>query len=715
MEGYIDHFLHEHPLMLIEDTKECNEFLCHECRKSISPGPIYGCALCLFYICAEHLPKEIQHFSHLCPLFLNKSSFGCNACLEYGHDTLSYGCKRCYFNMHVECAQRLNMTSNGDNEEIIQHFTHWHQLKLVDEDLKKDLQVGCGICKKLIRFDSAAAAAYGCEICNFFFHKSCMINIPRQINNHLLHPSCPLILVICSSYECKGCDDRRDDLGLVFRCEKCKFELDVRCALHLPSYQSKDAIQYAAHKHPLVPLPDIIASEVDHRCGACGEKWSLELELDEDPGFGCKRCHLFLHKSCMLNIPQQINHLFHPSCPLTLLTPSSSYRCAGCDDKHVSGLAYCCEKCGFQMDMKCTFLPTLDQSKDADKIQHVAHKHPLLAHDHHNKGNIIASDVDRCRVCGEKCQLESWVGCERCQFFMHKRCAIEFTVEAEIQHYFHPLHPLTLSSPPTVESTTTSECGSCLGSIDEFLLVYRCAKCNFNLHLDCAKPKRQLLVRCEGHSHDLTFFDKTSAATLCHICHKVARNCIFRCVACDFNIHLYCHPSAPKTILKPNCHLHPLTLTESPFQYELISPEYQEESDDEFYCDVCEGKRDKYESVYYCAECKRIAETRCVISELLPSVIGSEDHGGVIFTDGDNSALEASIAERTMEMEELTANKKVLELEIVKLKALEEELKSINQKLEEFERDRFLWNYQLNHSKEKKFKWSFNFIRAGCR
>ncbi|OMP10164.1 Zinc finger, PHD-type [Corchorus olitorius] len=729
----IKHFLHRHPLKLIEEEEVNHEFVCDGCEKSLSPGegPIYGCttADCKFYLdkaCAQ-LPKQIQHCFHPCLLFLELCHFFyCNVCFKFGNGFI-YRCERCNFDMHVECAQRPNIKSIKDGEEVIQHFTHGHPLtQMVDEDGKKDLQVGyCGICDQTL---ICSAAAYGCEDCKFFVHKSCIINISPHINNHLFHPSChaPLILLNTPfSYRCQGCDDKHATGSLAFGCGKCAFQLDVKCAL-LPTLDHffkdiADKIQYAGHKHPLVALHDTVASEVDHRCRVCEEKWSLELELDEDPCFGCKRCHLFLHKSCMMKIPQQINHLFHPSCPLTLLTPPSSYKCAGCDDEHepVSSLAYSCEKCGFQLDVKCALLPTLeDQSKDANKIQHVAHRHPLLALPHNNKGadNTIVSEVEyRCVVCGEKCPLESCFGCERCQFFIHRSCAIEFTTEAEIDHYSHPLHPLTLSSTAIVESTTNRRCGECLGSIDEFMLVYHCAKCNFNLHVDCAKSKQRLLVKYESHSHHLTFFDKTQAVTRCSICdggHGAALNCVFRCVACDFNLHFYCHPSTPKTIT-PKCHLHPLTLAKSPFEFELISPEYQDasdQSDDEFYCDVCEEKRFKHESVYYCKECKFIAETRCVISELLPCLTGSEGYPSgddrAISADEENSALEASIAKRTTEIAQLRDVEKSLKLKLDKLVAELETLKfkhnGVTSKLDQFETDRVLWNYQLNYNLKRK-------------
>ncbi|OMO52587.1 C1-like protein, partial [Corchorus olitorius] len=135
MEGKssINHFLHSHPLTLAEEVY--HKSLCNGCEKSLSPGPFYGCTIgnCKFYLhqtCTE-LPKEIQHFFHPCPLVLDTLSyFKCDACFEYGSG-FSYGCRRCSFDMHVECAQRPTGDEDGDCKDIIQHFTHGHPLTLV--------------------------------------------------------------------------------------------------------------------------------------------------------------------------------------------------------------------------------------------------------------------------------------------------------------------------------------------------------------------------------------------------------------------------------------------------------------------------------------------------------------------------------------------------------------------------------------------------------
>ncbi|OMP12617.1 E3 ubiquitin-protein ligase TRAF7 [Corchorus olitorius] len=72
-----------------------------------------------------------------------------------------------------------------------------------------------------------------------------------------------------------------------------------------------------------------------------------------------------------------------------------------------------------------------------------------------------------------------------------------------------------------------------------------------------------------------------------------------------------------------------------------------------------------------------------------------------------NSALEASIAKRSNEIAQLRAEQRPLTLEIEKLEATLQALKvkdkAITRELREFEIDRFMWNYELNHNlKDKK-------------
>ncbi|KAL1124962.1 hypothetical protein V6Z11_A13G010700 [Gossypium hirsutum] len=188
------------------------------------------------------------------------------------------------------------------------------------------------------------------------------------------------------------------------------------------------------------------------------------------------------------------------------------------------------------------------------EIQHVIHRHPLSL-------SFIEeeSTIARCKGCERKLSGPTY-GCEPCRFFIHKSCLDEHKVEL-INHRIHPCTLIFI----TFLDGEYFECDCCGKGID--FGMFSCGACNFDLHVKCA---------------------------------------IFPTIDTED-----CLPSAPKTI-KHKSHLHPLTLTKSPFEYELNS----DEEDDEFYCDVCEQKRNQRELIYYCAECKFIAEVKCVISEV---------------------------------------------------------------------------------------------------
>ncbi|KAK6251077.1 hypothetical protein SCA6_005082 [Theobroma cacao] len=343
----IKHFLHRHPLSFIDKGNE--ELFCSRCLKHLS-GPTYGCSRCKFFIhdhCAE-LPPKIEHFLHPCPLVLKVLPlpvvYNCNLCIEPGAGS-SYRCEECKFDMHVECALKPTLKSEG--EELIQHFTHWHPLQLVLEKNKEEDQVCCLICQKLC---SGSATAYGCKQCEFFLHNSCMTSIPRKIN-HFFHP-CPLILLTSPFiYTCGGCDERGS--FLTFSCGRCCFQLDVKCAL-LPTVKSEDAkqIQHFSHQHPLALRESINGSEV--RCRACEEICSGPTYT-----FGCSRCSFFFHRSCAVELPQQIHHPFHSQHPLTLSSfplKNFQYYCAACGLDVRSLLAYRCDKCEFTLHKNCAKL-----------------------------------------------------------------------------------------------------------------------------------------------------------------------------------------------------------------------------------------------------------------------------------------------------------------------------------------------------------------------
>ncbi|MBA0877309.1 hypothetical protein Goshw_000127, partial [Gossypium schwendimanii] len=173
-------------------------------------------------------------------------------------------------------------------------------------------------------------------------------------------------------------------------------------------------------------------------------------------------------------------------------------------DEASSGLAFRCGKYKFQLDVKCALLLTVE-SKDTDKIQHPAHDHPLVLHKSKEFGTECAIELQPeihhpfhslhpltlLRDLSYQCKSKDANKILHCAT-KHPLVLCgskELSDEKEIHHPFHPLHVFTLSSPLPLPHHETFQCSSCLGLDDWFLLRYRCAKCDFELHIDCSKPK----------------------------------------------------------------------------------------------------------------------------------------------------------------------------------------------------------------------------------
>ncbi|PPR96291.1 hypothetical protein GOBAR_AA24364 [Gossypium barbadense] len=72
------------------------------------------------------------------------------------------------------------------------------------------------------------------------------------------------------------------------------------------------------------------------------------------------------------------------------------------------------------------------------EVQHFSHHHPLVFIQDHS----VASKPGLCLGCEKP--VEGWsYGCNQCEFYLHKGCA-ELELGPQIQHPFHPEHPLTL-------------------------------------------------------------------------------------------------------------------------------------------------------------------------------------------------------------------------------------------------------------------------------
>ncbi|XP_017984219.1 PREDICTED: uncharacterized protein LOC18587371 [Theobroma cacao] len=301
--------------------------------------------------------------------------------------------------------------------------------------------------------------------------------------------------------------------------------------------------------------------------------------------------------------------------------------CGACT-KEILKTAYSCI-CGFRLHESCsrevqqlphkTIHPLHSQHdlelklewqrpKDGKRkeIQHYSHLHKLTFF----KYTKIRNYGYNCSWC-EKCLSEVCYGCVRCKFFLHELCRDK--VLRTLYHPFHPSHPLRLHS-----IDIGNNCNACgqdicfLAQREDILsekyygnLSYCCLKCNLFLHFGCTKLLPTLKHKC--HEHLVTYFrisKKAKNANSCNACGALCDYDFYRCVECNFNVHLHCVP-IPSSI-EHRYHRHPLNYMDS----------VAEDHSEEYYCDICENERNPAHPVYCCEKCKYITHVHCVLNEV---------------------------------------------------------------------------------------------------
>jgi hypothetical protein len=305
-----NHLYPKYPPRLI--NSQLREIKCDGCNTEVLWGFIYHCSDCNFSLeskCAS-LPLTIQSEIHAHPLTLVRRSlsFTCDACGKHGKGMV-YLCAICPFLVHLQCSsypllpkqirhghppklpnslqdtfpiESTSMLScedpgldesidsltyvvkkskmGDDNIEIaveIKHFSHEHDMNLIDEELEK--QEKCDGCLWPIE-----PPFYTCTQCRFFLHKSC-VELPRK-KSHPLHRH-PLTLLpeppYVPSFSCYACG--RDCNGFVYRCDKCNFDLDVQCSL------ISDTFRHECHFHQLF----ISCASYSGKCNSCDSKGQM--------------------------------------------------------------------------------------------------------------------------------------------------------------------------------------------------------------------------------------------------------------------------------------------------------------------------------------------------------------------------------------------------------------------------------------------------------
>ena len=200
-----------------------------------------------------------------------------------------------------------------EHEEIateIKHFSHKHDLKLIDEVPNNKI---CDGCVRAILTPSF----YSCVDCSFFLHISCT-KLPK-IKQHLLHQH-PLTLTYSKSYKfwCDACYESCN--GFSYHCQICNFDLNVHCSL------TSNTLTHACHEHHLyLSIPNH-----KQKCSICGfERYQV---------FRCTTCDFVLDFKCA-TLPQTACYYQHEQ-PFALCynleDDSSEYYCDICEEERDS-------------------------------------------------------------------------------------------------------------------------------------------------------------------------------------------------------------------------------------------------------------------------------------------------------------------------------------------------------------------------------------------
>ncbi|CAL5379760.1 unnamed protein product [Camellia sinensis] len=621
----LQHFSHEHPLILGEVNDDGEAIVCNMCWENIS-GSAFSCKNCILFLhkfCAK-FPEEMKHPIHAHSLTLQQtrwSSTRCDVCSKKICG-FAYRCWRCNFDVDIRCTVRG------------QHFSSKHQLMILNEDEKNDVdeRVSCDVCLEQI---TGSTAAYKCTNCSpsIYFHKLCA-QLPAEME-HPMHPEHPLALlqVVANKFICDGC--HIDLKEFIYRCSICNFNLDICCALRAPK------LKHESHKHPL----SLVSRLASFQCDACGTK-------REGMSYMCGTCSFWIHKDCASLTPTFKHHThIHP---LTLIYPTHEYHycfslCDICENSMVGGRfwLYVCIGCHYCIDVKCStktkeresaievenideanliHLPMADDSisaidlflkqssmgdnkREAD-LNHFSHHHPLILFDVQGDNNLcyenellILNELNKDKICNACVRKISapFYSCGLCDFFLHKWCA---ELPNELEHPCHPHQLILLKKPPVPRGLFN--CKGCGYYCNGFAL--RCIKdeClsffnNCDLDVKCAFLPKAIIHKV--HEHPL-FLKKECISAGCAACPRRVRMFAFGCDICNFNLHSSC-ALLPDTIKHRYDEHHPFTLIYAPIK----------DGPDEYICEFCEEEIDPNWWFYHCIDCDQSACAKCICTE----------------------------------------------------------------------------------------------------
>lgn len=199
-----------------------------------------------------------------------------------------------------------------------------------------------------------------------------------------------------------------------------------------------------------------------------------------------------------------------------------------------------------------------------------------------------------CDVCREDLQ-GSIYHCDICHFDAHQNCA-GIKVKVNVFFHHHSLHLLVQNYYSNAPDTT---CRVCEESVQDSKWVYRCERCDFDVHAICTKQSSRRMLK-KFHSHPLVLTQCPPRKSLsCRRCNDSIKGYSWRYICvdtirCGFDLHPLCgiYPVDPFCIFNNS---HRLSLLKSK---------------DNFSCARCGAPGISWS--YYCKGCEVHIHPDCV-------------------------------------------------------------------------------------------------------
>ncbi|KAM7505378.1 hypothetical protein LguiB_004282 [Lonicera macranthoides] len=455
----------------------------------------------------------------------------------------------------------------------IEHFSHEHPLTLGKEEHQwKNF-------------------TYRCSICNFDIDVICATLMERKIDHdshkHPLFRQRKLGL-----FRCSACD--REHQGIFYQCLTClQFFIHEECFSLPTTFKNSEY-----DDHPLVLTYSLPSEYVTFRnyCEICTSGINLRYWV-----YYCAVCRVFAQVDCATSQLEPFRCSLLPRRTSKVKTEQEQVEDSGIDvirfpvvDQSVILISHILK------EMSVTKNETANQV-----LNHFSHDHPLIldVQGSDNEScpgsklclmNDTRVDETICNACVKPIFATPLYRCaNQCNFFLHT-CCVELPME--IQHPYHPEHPIILLS-KSPNFFNLFECKGCHLYSNGF--SYNCSICNFNLDVQCGSlPATIKHDRDPNHILSL----KGNISKRCKACYKGWSKPIlaYACNHCDFVIDSCCALLSKEVMHRYD--EHPFILTYSPVKDHSV----------DYYCELCEKELNPKWWFYHCAHCDRSIHIKCL-------------------------------------------------------------------------------------------------------